>query len=468
MAEWRPWHLFCLFLFAFCGTHPIWHLSGIPSGRIAWRLEEPTVRWLNIVTSAPALILLAACGLFGDIDARIERDRERFGSIAADRPIGSACGQEDSASLKRRRVHPRWPTGGWGGRALLDPQRVRRADTNEWLAIGGEYTGYVKFAQPGRLQARSYDDVYGEVYCGWAPQSVQYTPRQEHVHVAFSRCSVGDGGIDQVHEICWFPEGGDEGTILYSTAHPEESTLEFHEVYELRHFSRLSNHGDTNSYYFNEYVADQVIRSLLLARKIDEAHAILTEALANLRFLPEVVDGGTLEPVPMIQFYAELWLNLLLLEAGLEAPGDGSLAALDRAGEVLADADRHCYDCRYAVGMIDLYRWAILGLRGERVPLPEIPETASRVIGNNPHFIVELLRDPSKNEHTLSRGMLETGGETTYFWMGIRASLAGNRDDARRYFEHYIQAPDQGLSEFELSATATLLARMSASPNSAS
>jgi hypothetical protein len=164
--------------------------------------------------------------------------------------------------------------------------------------------------------------------------------------------------------------------------------------------------------------------------------------------------------------YAELWLNLSLLEAGLAAPGDASLVALDRAAEVLAGNDDHCYDCRYAVGMIDLYRWAVLGLRGERVPLPEIPETAERVYGNNPHFIVKLLQDPSMNEDSLARGKSIAHGETTYFWMGIRASLAGNRADARKYFERYIEAPGPGFPEFELSATAALLARMPAAPDS--
>jgi len=426
-------------------------------------MEDSNMRWFWVVTAASALVLLTACGdlgIFGDVEARIDRDRAQFGSIARARPIGGACSKADSASVKRRRTHPRWPTGGWGTRALLDSGRVRRSDTNEWLAIGAEYTGYVRFSEAGRLRARSYDDVYGEVYCGWAPNLVQYTPRPEHVYVAFSRCSVGDGGLDQVHEICWFPKGSDEGMIVFSTAHPEESSLEPHEVYAERHISRLSDHGDSTIYYFNNHVADQVLRSLLRARKTDEAHAIVTSVLGNLRFLPEVVDGSTLEPIPMMQSYAEEWLKLLLLKAGLDAPGDSSLAALDDAEVVLSAADRHCYECRYAEGMIDLYRWAIHRLRGEIVALPVIPETASRVIGHNPHFIAEVLRDPSKNEHTLSKGMLSTGGETTYFWMGIRESLAGNTQDAQRYLEQFLRDPSQGLNAFELSATATLLERM--------
>jgi hypothetical protein len=425
------------------------------------------MRWLRAVTCVVLMVLLGGCGLFGDVEETIERDRARFGSISEGRPIGSPCSRQDSASVKNRKVHPRWPTGGWGRWALLDPDRVRQGAANEWVDIGGEYTGYVRFAEAGRLQARSYDDIYGQVYCGWAPQAVEYTPRQDQVHVAFSRCFVGDGGLDQVHEICWFPGGGDDGVVVFSTAHPEESTLELHEVYERRHFARLINSGDATTFTFIPHTADRVIRSLLLAGKVDEAREIVTDALGNLEYLPDSVRATTLEPIPSELLYAELWLNLSLLEAGLEIPGDASLAALARADQVVANDDGSCYDCRYTVGMIDLYRWAVLGLRGDRLPLPGIPETAKRIWGNDPHFIVELLRDPSMDEHTLGRGTSIASGETTYFWMGIRASLAGNREVARRFFERYIEAPNQDLSEFELSATAALLARMPAAPEGA-
>jgi hypothetical protein len=421
------------------------------------------------MASLVSLVLLTACfdfltGRFYDVDARIDGDRMRFGLISSDRPVGSPCGGDDSASVKRRRNHPRWPTGGWGRLALVDVSRKRQSDANDWMAISGEFTGFVKFEEPGRLQARCYDDVYGEVYCGWAPNSVEYTPLDQHVLVAFARCSVGDGGLDQVHEICWFPGGGDQGTIVFSTAHPQESSLEAHEVYAERHYSHFSRHGDTVTYIFDEGVADTVIRSLLRAGKLGQVRTIVSSVLENLQFLPGAVDGNTQEPIPKKQFYAEVWLKLLLLDAGLEIPGDTSLAALDHAEEVIATGGRHCYECRYVVGMIDLYRWAVLNLQGKRTPLPEIRESASRMVGHNPYFISEVLMDPARNEHTLSKGTFTAGGETTWFWMGIRAWIAGDREAARRYLERYIESPNRGMVAFELSAAASLVERMSAEP----
>jgi hypothetical protein len=432
-------------------------------------VEDFRMRWLRVTAQLVLLLLLTACldfltGRFRDADAKIEADRARFGTISSGRPVGSPCGDDDSASVKRRRIHPRWPTGGWSRLALLDASRQRQSDANEWMTIGGEFTGYVRFDEPGRLQARCYDDVYGEVYCGWAPSSVEYTPLEQHVLVAFDRCSVGDGGLDQVHEICWFPGGGDQGTIVYSTAHPQESSLEAHEVYAERHYSSFHRQGDTVRYIFDDRVADTIIRSLLRAGKLDQARSIVSGVLENLQFLPEVVDASTHEPIPKRPFYAEVWLKLLLLHAGLEIPGDTSLAALDHVEEVIATGRDRCYECRYVVGMIDLYRWAVVNLQGKRTPLPEIRDSASRVFGHNPYFISAVLVDPAKDEHTLSKRMLSSGGETTWFWMGIRALIAGDRDAARRYLERYIESPNQGMVEFELSAAATLVARMSADP----
>ena len=75
---------------------------------------------------------------------------------------------------------------------------------------------------------------------GWSPAFVEYEPQPQPVCVAFSLCIVGDGGLDQVHELCWIPEGEEKGVIVFSTAHPEQSELKAHELFLPRHMGQAS------------------------------------------------------------------------------------------------------------------------------------------------------------------------------------------------------------------------------------
>lgn len=144
-----------------------------------------------------------------------------FTQISKDRPIGTECSTSDSASVKRAPMHPLGPTGGWyeSGNNLVDYNKTMVSDANHLEVRNGCISGYVRFDKPGYLQARSYDDYFGDVYCGWSPKKLQIKPTKDFVFVSLGICSVGDGGLDQVHEVAWFPDSGSTGTLVFSTAH---------------------------------------------------------------------------------------------------------------------------------------------------------------------------------------------------------------------------------------------------------
>jgi hypothetical protein len=410
---------------------------------------------------ATALIASSGCGWLADPDRVIAEDRARYPALSAARAPGSGCGPEDSASVRRRRFHPRFPTGGWGSVALVDEQRKPDHGGTGVVAIGNELAGFVRFDQPGRLRARSYDDVYGEVYCGWAPREVEYTPGEEPTYMAFSRCAVGDGGLDQVHELCWFPAGAEDGEVVFSTAHPDPTSLELHEVYRERHYSQISSVGGAEYFVLNEREALRILQSLLLARKADEARTVVHEVVANLPKLPQAVSGATGESIPGRQVYAREWLTFSLLEAGLGLFDERSAVALERAREVVDGVHDHCHPCDLARPLLPMYGWAVARVNGHHLPVPTPPADARPVHGWNPRVIAEVLGDPSVSDATLRRGALTTGGETTYFWLALREHLAGDDSEARRYLEAYLDGPGHVLRPFELSAAVVLSGRLS-------
>ena len=141
--------------------------------------------------------------------------------ISASRPIGSRCSANDSASIKRAASHPLVHGGVWADKSTVNFDRTRMLQANELEFDNKHYiVGYVRFDTAGELRMRSYDDLYGAVYCGWSPAPLKLPKREEQssAFVKFDQCWVGHDGAEPVQEVCWFPEGQAEGTIVFSSA----------------------------------------------------------------------------------------------------------------------------------------------------------------------------------------------------------------------------------------------------------
>jgi hypothetical protein len=416
---------------------------------------------INVLGFVTAFVVIIC--LFGYVkytDRQIERDKQKYDRISSDRLPGTKCRIKDAVSVKRRFVHPRWPAGGWGKVAEIDIDRHRdTAGKNVFTSIGGEIAGYVQFPVPGKIIMRCYDDMYGDVYCGWSPVFVQYEPQPKPVYVVFSTCAMGDGGLDQVHELCWFPEGKDEGVILYSSAHAEKNDLEPYEVFLPRHIGVFVGSGETRFFFFSNYESSRVLKSLLRAGKIDQARRLVTANIGNARYLPSGVDGSTQALIPAEKFHCEIWANLLLVKAGIDVFDYSSQESLLKAKDILAKGKDFCIANAYTADLLDLYLWVADSVQGKQMTLPDIPGMARRVHGHDPHFIVKILSDSMISDITLGISELSRGVEL-YFWLGLREYISGNCQEALRYLYLFINKSTNQLDSFELAAAATLVAQI--------
>ena len=347
------------------------------------------------------LVLLSLC-LFSCEPASmtIERDRQKYAPISAERPLGTSCYPGDSASVKRRYSHPLGPTGGWGIYAETDSNRQHDTARNEFLQIAGDVAGYVQFPVSGRLTMRSYDDIYGDVYCGWAPSSVKYTPQAKPVYTIFARCHVGDGGLSKVDELCWFPEDKAQGIVVYSSAYPQKTGLQPSDVFLPRHIGSMGGNGGNKIFYFNEHEADKIFDSLLMAGQRDQVKKLVAMNLDRIEYLPAAVDGSTGKPIPAFEAHCNTVVQLLLLKAGVGLFDPDALQALSLVKKTLKDGTDFCRYHGYAIDLVDFYEWIVKRVQGENFPLPQVPDTANKVVGYNPRVIVQLLADPMITERS--------------------------------------------------------------------
>lgn len=335
----------------------------------------------------------------------VEEDKKKYPLISAERPIGSVCYPDDSASVKRRRFHPMGPTGGWGSTAQMDTQRTKDLDKNVFSRIGPDLAGYVRFPVRGRLIMRSYDDVYGDVHCGWSPVSVEYTPQPQHVYVLFSHCGMGDGGLDQVHELCWFPAGQEKGEIVYSSAHNIDNELKPYELFVPKHIGVVAGPGQRQHFYFHFHEADKIFDSLLAAGEMERARTLISENINNLKHLSPAVDGSTQKPISSMRFHRDTIVKLLLLKAGVDLFNSSAEQALSNAKDVLSLEPVFPNPTDYAKDLIDLYIWAVNRVQGVNMPLPIIPDEANRVNGHDPRLIVRILSDSKMTERNMNKNM---------------------------------------------------------------
>ncbi len=212
--------------------------------------------------------------------------------ISPSRPVGAACHAGDSASVKRAAYHPLGPTGGWGRGAAMEAGREPKASEMGLNRVGGRLTGFVRVEEAGELRARSYDDSYGEVYCGWSPERLELKPGV--ARVSLGACAVGDGGLKQVLEVCWFPRGESRGRVVYSSAHggAKQNAAEVYVKEDLG-----------SPQYFNSRQALEVIAAARAMGDRELARKAIEDSLQLLDQQLDLVDGATGKKIPAREHY---------------------------------------------------------------------------------------------------------------------------------------------------------------------
>ncbi len=204
--------------------------------------------------------------------------------------------------------------------------------------------GFVQFAEPGELKLRSYDDTYGSVYCGWSAAKLPLAASSKPAMVRLGRCAVGDGGLDQVHEVCWFAAGKQEGKIIYSSAHPAP-TFNPVDLY------RAEDLG--NRIYFNDSLAFNTIEAALKLNRIAMAEQVLKDSFGALERLENLVDGTSGKPIPARQHYRDHWVRLMAFQLGLSL---GKPEFSPRADALASELAHSCNSCGRLGAQLARYR----------------------------------------------------------------------------------------------------------------
>lgn len=423
------------------------------------------------MTTRVALIGVCACAaaVAGcsrvDPSVQIAADKARFPPLSAARPLGSPCSENDSASIKRG-THPLGPTGGWLATAVVDDARVLDASalpsfsgatvTAVLMAHESVIAGYMRVASEGVLRARTYDDIYGSAYGGWSPSRLALRPTAQPVFVALGRSAYGDGGLSQVHEVCWTPRGAATGVIVYSSAFaPRDPPLRTRQVFRAEELGVL---GQT----YNDRLALQMLVEVLPERDLTAAIDLVGRAEALLGALPPAVDGTTGAPIPSLLFHARDWADLLAFKLGLSVGEPGFAATADELEAITAkqaDSRFHFGVERYE-RLLPLYRWVDARVRGEAIELPNASRLQRGVMGFDPVTIVRYLNDGGPERPRTS---------LLPFWAGVRAYATGDRRRAAAELSTWLDSPPPGPSAgFEMGAAARLLAIMRVSSTSLS
>ncbi len=408
--------------------------------QVLWPLAKNTIGSAMVIL---ATTLVTACS------ADIEADKRRFPAISNDRLVGSKCSLRDSASIKRVAMHPLGPTGGWNLYATnnsnkVDYQRTKKLDKNSLTQSGNEISGYVKFAEPGYLQARSYDDVYGDVYCGWSPNKLEIEPTKDYVYVTLETCSVGDGGLDQVHEVSWFPRGQGEGIIIFSSAHPDKSSpLGAADLY------RPDRLGST--YQFNDRLASETISDYLRQGNEKAAQQVIAESLAVLTKMRDLVDGSTKKPIAAKDEYREKWALIQNYQLGLALGQSNFDACFNNLEATIAGPYRGSHmNCKAYKKLFPIYQW----LNNKIVGKPAKLDTSTlerSYVDSEPITIAKYLlgETPESEFQRHSRGSAE-------FWIGVNRYLAGDKKRATENFQRFLEQKNSAVMAFEVAAAAKL------------
>ncbi len=369
------------------------------------------------------------CGIFSACGPSVEQARKMFPPISKQRPLGTKSSTTDSASIKRASEHPLGPTGGWyeSNNNLVDYSRTVKRDANHLEMSNGCISGYVRFGKPGYLIARSYDDYFGDVYCGWSPNKLQIKPTEQFVFVSLGTCSVGDGGLDQVHEVAWFPKDSSEGTLIFSTAHQSPGQqLTAADVY------RPSLLG--NVYQFNETLANKAAEDNLRKGDLAVARKVIADGLKVLSSMRDSVDGQTGKNIPALESHRNEWASMLSYKLGMSLGEPDFDATLLEFQKVIDSPGRgNSLTCDTVRKMLPLYVWLNDEVHGKQSKVPAPSKLEQSVVGHEPIYIANYLQSKTPEEEFVRRQ-----GDTGVFWSGVKRFVSGDTKGSATRFDQFL------------------------------
>lgn len=297
-------------------------------------------------------ILLISCNPY----AQVKEDTLKFPPISKSRPLGTVCSANDSASIQRAAVHPLVPTGGWNPLIEVDPNRKPHSDARGITRFHSNLIGFVQYITAGEVKARAYDDVYGSVYCGWAPAGARLDAQGKLTRVVLGTCGVGDGGLQTVHEVCWFSQGNPEGKVIYSSAYPAP---EFNPA----DLYRPEDLG--NNIQFQDHLAFEVLDGALKIRDDALAEAVIEQSFVVLGGMRDLRNGSTGQAIPARQYYRNTWVRLMAFRLGLHlGKPDFDTFAKALESELAPTLPYHCESCARLRARLPQYR-ELNTLKGE-------------------------------------------------------------------------------------------------------
>lgn len=395
-----------------------------------------------------SFLALSSCSL----DMR--QGREKYHSISKTRPLNSTCSKNDSASVKREAQHPLGPTSRWFSHDFtkVDYERVMPDTTNFLTMKNGVISGFVKFDQPGYLQARSYDDFYGDVYCGWSDQKIHIKKTKEPVFISIATCVAGDGDLDQIHEVAWFADGAKEGVLVFSSAYPQNhSKIQACDLYQK---NLLGGKGFFSSQYAKEALYSCVIKGdLALSRQI------VSDSFSILSGLGNSIDSRTQTQINARFVHAEDWAMILSYSLGLELDSSDFERDMQELKDIVAgpgDSSFRHTNCQIQKAMSPVYIWLHQRVMHRDVKLPEISKSEVNINGYNPSPIVDYLNSKLSKEK-----FLQVGFPNQDFWIGVESYLAGKKEEAKLHLQKYQKESKPTEYGFEPACSALLLKRLS-------
>lgn len=379
--------------------------------------------------------------------------REKYKSISKERPLNSVCSKKDSASVRRESAHPLGPTGGWLYKdlTLVDYKRVMPQSGNFLAMKNGCISGFVKFDKPGYLQARSYDDFYGDVYCGWSDEKIYLKPVKEPVFVSISTCSVGDGGLDQIHEVAWFADDAKEGVLVFSSAHPQiQTAIGAADLYQKKALG--------NENFFNSQYAKEVLHSSLVKGDLNLAKRIVQDSFSILSGLRDAIDSKTQTQIKARNLHAEDWAMILSYSLGLEIASDDFERDMSEMQDIVSGPGDSSYrhtNCKIQKDMSNVYAWVHKRIMGQSavVPLPE--KLDKNICGYNPVTIFKFFQGDIPKDN-----FLQEIYPNQDFWIGIERYLAENKSEAKAHLLKYQKESKPTEQGFEPALCALLLKKL--------
>lgn len=390
-----------------------------------------------------AIFCATGCG-----DIR-QADKHRLPSISKSRPLGSECGPQDSASIKRFAVKSPLTLAGWsyGGNDFIDSKRTKNVSSNSLTRYRGSIVGYVKFDKPGYLQGRVYDDVYGDVFVGWSPRKLELKSSQQPAYISMGLCE--NCGDDQVQELCWFPAGSQKGVLIFSTSHPDPGE-------KLTPADLYGSEQLGNQYQFFDNVAADTLFINFRDGKLDKAQSILNDSEKLLSSMRDAVNGSSGKPIPQKEFNAKNWAMLRTYELGL-ALGEPSFNAKKKALEEVLNGPHWPVTTndpleREYRDMLPIYNWLNEQLVSKKSELPKFDANQDCLAGHDPKAVAAYLQADSATEGKLIKSMFNN----IEFWIAVKNFLRKDYKNADKQLNKFFETSHGESDAFEVAAAAKL------------